>query len=298
MSGSDGGRQTSDEQEKFSGFEVSRPIADVALITLDRPEYLNAMTLGMKRDLIAIVERLQFDDRVRVLIFTGMGSVFCAGDDLRALWSQDVDPAVLGSRLPDGATVPMRNYGALRWFSHELNRAVRRCDKLTIAAVNGYALQSGLSLALACDFRLASSSAQFGSATLRFGLMSDEGGHYLLVQQLGVARAMEFIMRRRIVTAVTALQLGLVNEVHDPEDLMSATLTLARELADGPQVAMRMLKGSIYAAHELTFDQSLAEIAAKSSMSDRHDDANEGRDAFRTKRAPRFNAWLEEPSRE
>jgi 2-(1,2-epoxy-1,2-dihydrophenyl)acetyl-CoA isomerase len=169
---------------------------------------------------------------------------------------------------------------------------------LTIAAVNGYALQSGLSLALACDFRIASSTAQFGSATLRFGFMPDEGGHYLLVQQLGVAKAMEFIMRRRIVSASIALELGLVNEVHESKDLMSAAFGLAAELGSGPQVAMRMLKGSIYAAHELTFDQALAEIAAKSSLSDRHDDAQAGREAFRSKRDPQFNAWLQERSGE
>jgi 2-(1,2-epoxy-1,2-dihydrophenyl)acetyl-CoA isomerase len=246
----------------------------------------------MKRDLIAIIEQCQFDDRVRVLVFTGKGSAFCAGDDVRASWSQDAEPVTIGRRLPDGKDVPIRNYGALRWFSHELNRAIRRLDKLTIAAINGYALQSGLSLALACDFRLASTEAKLGSATLRFGLMPDEGGHFLLVEYLGAPRAMDFIMRRRIITADVALELGLVNQVSAPEALMNDAAELAEELAAGPQVAMRMLKGSIYAARNLTFEEALAEISAKSSLTDSHDDVAAGRAIFRGEAGQHFNDWL------
>jgi 2-(1,2-epoxy-1,2-dihydrophenyl)acetyl-CoA isomerase len=170
---------------------------------------------------------------------------------------------------------------------------VRNLDKLSIAAINGVAIQTGFSLALACDFRLASSEARMGSATLRFGLLPDEGGQYLLVQMMGVAKAMDFLMRKRIVTAQEALELGLVHEVVPPADLMSRTMDLARELANGPQVAMRMLKRSIYNAAEMTFAQSLDEIASKTAVSDHHPDALEGMRAFREKRAPKFNQWLE-----
>ena len=91
-------------------------------------------------------------------------------------------------------------------ISQSVNLAVRSLDKLTVAAINGYAIQSGLSLALACDFRIASTDAQLGSATLRFGLLPDEGGQFLLVQHLGVGRAMDFLMRKRIVTALKNLK--------------------------------------------------------------------------------------------
>src|SRR5205085_5552719 len=120
--------------------------------------------------------------------------------------------------LPGGHQTPVGTYDALRVVSQSLNVAVRNLDKLTVAAINGFAIQTGLSLALACDFRVASTEARLGSATLRLGLLPDEGGQYLLVQLLGVARAMDFLMRRRIVSAAEALELGLVHEVVPPEE--------------------------------------------------------------------------------
>jgi 2-(1,2-epoxy-1,2-dihydrophenyl)acetyl-CoA isomerase len=127
---------------------------------------------------------------------------------------------------------------------------------------------------------------------LRFGLLPDEGGQFLLVQILGVARAMDLLMRKRIVSAQEALDLGLVHEVAEPEALMTRALDLGRELAEGPQVAMRFLKRSIYNAAELMFAQALDEIAARTAVSDHHLDAVEGMKAFADKRAPRFNQGL------
>jgi 2-(1,2-epoxy-1,2-dihydrophenyl)acetyl-CoA isomerase len=196
--------------------------------------------------------------------------------------------------IPRGHHNAIGTYNGLRVLSQPLNTAVRGLDKLTIAALNGVAIQTGLSLALACDFRIAAHDARLGSATLRFGLLPDEGGQYLLVQHLGIARAMDFVMRKRIVSATEALELGLVHEVVPVEALMSRTLDLARELAEGPQVAMRMLKRSLYNAAEMTCAQAFDEIAAKTTLVDHHPDAREGIQAFREKRAPRFNQWLEQ----
>ncbi len=173
---------------------------------------------------------------------------------------------------------------------------MRALDKLTIAAINGVAIQTGFSLALCCDFRIAAAGAKLGSATLRFGLLPDEGGQHLLVQHLGLARALDFLMRKRIVSAEEACDLGLVHEVVKPDALESSAMALARELAEGPQVSMRLLKRSVYNAAELTWDQALDEIAAKTAVSDHHPDAREGVAAFRDKRAPRFNAWLDDDS--
>ncbi len=115
-----------------------------------------------------------------------------------------------------------------------------------------------------------------GSATLRFGLLPDGGGQYLLVQHLGVARAMGFLMRKRIVDAEEAHRLGLVHEVAPDAELHERAMALAEELANGPQVSMRLLKRSIYNAAELSFEQSLDEIASKTVISDHHPDAREG----------------------
>ena len=131
-----------------------------------------------------------------------------------------------------------------------------------------------------------------GSATLRFGLQPDEGGHYLLVELIGVAKTMDFLMRKRIVSGQEALELGIVHEVVEPDALLERTLDFARELANGPQIAMRLLKRSIYNASEMTFGQSLDDIATKTAISDPQADAREGVKAFQEKREPKFNQWL------
>lgn len=195
--------------------------------------------------------------------------------------------------IPRGHENAIGTYEGLRVLSQTVNQAVRKLDKLTIAAINGVAIQTGLSLALSCDFRIASEQARLGSGTLRFGLLPDEGGQYLLVQHLGVAKAMDFLMRNRIVDAAEAERLGLVHQVVPHEQLMQRSLDLARELANGPQVAMRLLKTTIYNAAEMTFAQALDDIAGKTAISDHHPDAREGVAAFRDKRRPSFNAQLQ-----
>jgi 2-(1,2-epoxy-1,2-dihydrophenyl)acetyl-CoA isomerase len=278
---------------KFRGFEVTTHDPGIALLTFNQPECLNGMNHHLKRDLVETLLQAQMDDAVRVVVFTGSGRAFSAGDDISGRPMGDREAQALVPHIPAGHNNPTGTYNGLRSLSQPVNLAVRNLDKLTIAAVNGVAIQTGFSLALACDFRVASSEARMGSATLRFGLLPDEGGQYLLVQMLGVAKAMDFLMRKRIVSAQEALALGLVHEVVPPAELMNRTLDLARELANGPQAAMRMLKRSIYNAAEMTFTQALDEIAAKTAVTDHHPDAAEGMKAFQEKRAPRFNQWLE-----
>ena len=263
----------------------------VLLITLDAPERLNALDQAMKRDLIELVTRAQMDDRVRVLVYAGEGRAFCAGDHLGGY--HDGEPASV-PKIGGGHATAIGTENALRVYSQALNVAVRNLDKLTIAAINGPAIQTGLSLALSCDFRIGSTAARLGSATLRFALVPDEGGHALLVRHLGLAQALDFVLRKRIVDANEALRLRLLNEVVEPEALLSAAMALAVELAEGPQVAMRMLKRSLYVAAESTFAQALDDIAVRTAVTDHHPDARDGGRSFREKRAPKFNAWLEE----
>ncbi len=262
----------------------------VLRITLNAPERLNALDQAMKRDLIELIARVQMDDAVRVVVFAGEGRAFCAGDHLGGY--HEGAPASV-AKIGGGHSTPIGTDAALRVYSQALNVAVRNLDKLTIAAINGPAIQTGLSLALSCDFRIGSTQARLGSATLRFALLPDEGGHALLVQHLGLAQALDFCLRKRIVDADEALRLGLLNEVVAPEALLEAALALAAELADGPQVAMRMLKRSLYIAAESTFGQALDDIAVRTAITDHHPDARDGGRSFREKRAPKFNAWLE-----
>lgn len=277
------------DRTDYSGFETQIADNGVLTVTFNRPESMNASTAPMKRDLVELLTQAQMDDNVRVLVFTGQGRAFWAGDDLKGYESeqQAATAPIFGGHHNSSGT-----YNGLRTISQAVNTAVRHLDKLTIAAVNGFAIQTGFSFALACDFRIAARSARMGSATLRFGLLPDEGGQWLLVQHLGVAKAMEFMMRKQIVDGATAHELGLVHEVVDDDQLATATADLAAELAEGPQVAMRMLKRSIHLAAQLTWDQSLDEIASKTAITDHLPDAAEGVASFVEKRDPQYNAWL------
>ena len=277
---------------KFTGFEVRIEEPGIAWIEFNEPAKLNGMSVGKKRDLIELLTQAQMDNAIRVIVFIGTGRGFCAGDDLQAYSAPNSNPNALMPSIPPGHDNAIGTYNGLRQVSQALNVAIRNLDKITIAAINGVAIQTGLSLALACDFKIAAKSARLGSATLRFGLLPDEGGQYLLLQHLGLTTTLDFILRKRIVEADTALSMGLVNEVVEDADLRDHVQALATELANGPQVSMRLLKRSIYQATELTFAQSLDEIAAKTAITDHHPDAREGVSAFREKRTPAFNAWL------
>ncbi len=284
------------ETGSFRGYETVIEDPGILVVTFNQPDHLNGMTPPMKRDLIETLAQAQMDDNVRIVVFAGTGRAFSAGDDITA--NQDPNRGAAGV-VPD---IPMGwgasgnralgIYNGLRLLSQSLNLAVRHLDKLTIAAINGYAIQAGMSLALSCDFRVAATDAKIGSGTLRFGYLPDEGGHFLLVQHMGIGRTMDFLMRNRIVSAKEAQELGLVHEVVAPENLMECTMDLARELANGPQVAMRLLKHSVYNAAEMTFPQALNDIASKTAISDQEPDAVEGVMAWREKRTPTFNAWM------
>ena len=276
---------------KFTGFEVTLEKPGIAWIEFNEPERLNGMNSPKKRDLIETVTQAQMDNAVRVVVFIGTGRAFCAGDDLKD-YAREPDPDSKIPDIPHGHDSGIGTYNGLRHISQALNLALRKLDKISIAAVNGVAIQTGLSLALACDFKIAASEARLGSATLRFGLLPDEGGQYLLVQHMGVAKTIDFLLRKKIVSADEALELGLINQVVPGDQLRSECQQLAQELAAGPQVSMRLLKRSVYQAAELSFEQACEDIAARTAVSNHHPDAKEGGDSFREKRAPSFNEWL------
>jgi 2-(1,2-epoxy-1,2-dihydrophenyl)acetyl-CoA isomerase len=273
----------------YAGFDLKVVDPGIAVVTFNRPERLNGLNIAMKRDLIEVIAQLQYEDDSRVVLFTGAGKAFSAGDDAGRAFDDQNWADARSQKLQKSRTDGLGSYSSLRTISQGLNLALRRLDKITIAAINGVAIQSGLSLALACDFRIAAQEARLGSATLRMGYLPDEGGHYLLVQMLGVARTKDFLMRNRIVDSGEALALGLVNEVVPADQLMPRAMALAAELANGPQVALRLLKHAIDNAADLSFEQAGMDIAARTAISDHHADAREGWAAFRAKRKPNFN---------
>ncbi len=161
--------------------------------------------------------------------------------------------------------------------------------------MNGYAVQIGLSMALACDYVIAARSATFGSATLRMGYQPDEGGHWLLVEHLGVKGALDFMVRKKMVTARRRRGSAWRRRSSTTTRSMARATELAAELAGGPQVAMRLLKRATYKAARQTFDEAGDDIAVRTAVSDFHPDAREGGPAWLRHEKPVFNAWLDDP---
>jgi 2-(1,2-epoxy-1,2-dihydrophenyl)acetyl-CoA isomerase len=277
----------------FYGFDTAINSDGVAVVTFSRPERKNGFLLTAKRELTEWLTHAQFAEDIRVVIVTGAGRDFSAGDDISGKEAGLGEPR-LTQHLDLGQRGSMRTYDAIRLAAHSLVRILRAMDKPTIAAIDGYAIQSGLTVALACDFRIATDRAKLGSGTLRFALAPDDGGHYLLVEHLGLARALDFVMRNRVVGADEALSLGLVGTVVSAERLLPAARELAAELAAMPQVVTRFVKRSLYVAAASSFEQSLEDVATKTAITDYHPDAQDGFAAFREKREPHYNKWLEQ----
>jgi enoyl-CoA hydratase/carnithine racemase len=248
----------------------------VATLTLNRPERLNALGDTLRDDLQDAVTRASDDPDVRVMIVTGAGKGFCSGGDVKAM-SERKDS---GSGRPLMEKVaPGRDRTVL---------ALRDAPKPVIAAVNGAAAGAGFNLALCCDIRLASTAAKFSQAFVKRGLHPDWGGTYFLPRVVGTAKACELIFTGAIIDAEEALKLGIVSAVHPPEELLPAAQALARKIADGPPIAIRLAKRGIYHNLECDLRQALEYETFAQNICFDTEDAAEGIRAFVEKRAPSF----------
>lgn len=246
----------------------------VATITLDQPDSLNALTVGMKVALREAVERAASDDGVRAVVLTGAGRGFCVGQDLREH----------ASSLAGGDT----SLSTVREHYNPIVLALAGLPKPVVAAVNGTAAGAGASLAFACDFRIAADSASFLMAFARVGLGPDTGASWTLQRLVGHGRALAMLMLAEPVSATQALDMGLVNAVVPGADLAAAAHELAARLAAGPTRAYAAIKSSLAAAATSTLAAALeaeAEAQARCGATQDHRDAVE---AFLAKQAPVF----------
>ena len=212
---------------------ILEKVDHIATVTLNRPERLNAFTHELSSELTHALEEVDQDEDVRVLIITGAGRGFCAGEDVK------VRPGE-GRRAKDAKRVLDRK-------SRDTFPAVLQdMMKPTIAAVNGPAVGQGLSLALACDIRIGSENARMGAVWTRRGIPPESCGAYNLVQIVGIARACELVFTGRIIEAPEALAIGLLNRVVPAQELTPTTMEMAREIASGPPVAIGVSKRMLY----------------------------------------------------
>lgn len=240
----------------------------VALVTLDRPAALNALSFDLLDDLAGALESLDADPACRAIVLTGSGSrAFAAGADIRELATQSAASLHAGGRFA-------------AWDR------LARVGTPVIAAVRGFALGGGCELAMACDMIVAGDDATFGQPEILLGVMPGAGGTQRLTRAIGQARAMELILTGRSMRAHEAEAAGLVTRVVPAEATLDAALELARQVASMPPVAVRAAKAAIRAAAEGPLSAGLAAERASFFALFDTDDQAEGMAAFTDKRAP------------
>ena len=246
-----------------------------AWITLNRPGRLNAFAGTMRDALHDAIDRADSADDVRVIVITGAGRAFCAGADLEVT-------SALAARGDDAAFEGLVEAGV---------RVIRRLaavEKPVIAAVNGAAAGAGASLALACDFRLASSRATFGVAFNRIGLHPDWGATYYLPRLVGRGRAAELVLSGRMLDAEEAHRIGVFERVVPSEAFEEEARKVAAELAARPPIPLRLAKRTLAASLDATLDEALSAEREAQMACFRSADAKEGITAFTEKRTPVF----------
>ena len=250
--------------------------AGIARLTLNRPDKLNSFTGAMHAELRTALDAVQADQSIRVLVLTGAGRAFCAGQDLA-----DPDMARVDGKMPDIGNVVERNYKPL----------VLRLQNLrvpTIAAVNGIAAGAGASVALACDLVVATKSASFLQAFSKIGLIPDTGGTWFLPQRVGMARAMGLALLADKLPAEKAAEWGLIWECAEDADFAARVDALAKQLSTMPTKALVRTRQAMHAAPGHTLEQQLSFEGGFMRELGWSPDYAEGVQAFMEKRAPNF----------
>lgn len=243
---------------------------ELALITLDRPRALNALSFGLLRELAGLLDAVAASD-ARALLFAGAGDrAFCAGADIRELMGRPLEA------VRDGARSGQNLFA--------------RLDQLpvpSIALIDGYAFGGGLELALACTFRLAGPGARLGLPEIKLGLIPGYGGTVRLPRLVGEARALDMILTGRTVGAEEALRIGLVNRLVG-DDLVEAAKGFAREMTGYSLVALRLARDAVRRGLDASLAEALAIEADLNTLAFQTADAQEGMTAFLEKRKPAF----------
>ena len=244
----------------------------IAIITINRPDALNALNAETIDEILQCLEDIAKDDNVRAVILTGAGpKAFCAGADIKAM---------KGMTALDARKLSQMGY--------KLCKAIENLEKPVIAAINGYALGGGLEVAMACDLRIASEKARMGQTEINIGLIPGWGGTQRLPRLVGKTLAKEMVFTGKMIDAQTAYQRGLVNKVVPPEQLMDAAKEIAKELASKAPVALKLSKMLINYGLETDLDTALVLEREAFGVVASTEDLQEGVSAFLEKRKPVF----------
>jgi enoyl-CoA hydratase/carnithine racemase len=246
----------------------------VATLTLNRPDKLNAFTGPMIERWAWALDEAQRDPDVNVVVVTGAGKAFCSGGDV--------------ARMGQGEPTPLDHKNTLWEHIHRVPKALEQMDKPVIAMVNGVAVGAGMGMAVMCDLRIASDAARFSTGYVRVGLVPGDGDTYFLPRLVGSAKALELLWTADFIEAPEAERLGIVNRVVPADRLAEETLALARKIADGPQVPIRMIKRLVYQSLRLDLRTHLDLVSSHMAVVRDTEDHKEGVQAFKEKRPPKF----------
>ncbi len=251
-------------------------IGKVCLLTLNRPDRLNALTVQTAKDFQAAVAEA-LEQGARAIVLTGEGSAFCAGGDIREM--QEI--AGKDGRLEAFFDEPLR-------ILNEAIRLIRQTPVPFIAAVNGVAAGGGCNLALACDLVVAAESAKFNQAFVKIGLVPDCGGTFILPRLVGWKRAAELMFTGDMITAQRAAEIGMINSVTPDNELMPRVMKLAERLAESPTAAIAQIKKLLDASAVNDYGSQLDLEREAQIEAGKTKDFAEGTSAFLEKRQPRF----------
>ncbi len=255
----------------------------IAILTLNRPESLNAMSGEMMEAMSETVPRLVDDPDVKVIVITGAGRGFCAGGDVKGMATRNASGPGENARK---VSMEERARGLRKGM--EVSRILYQCSKPTIAMMRGPAAGAGLSLGLACDMRIASENIRFTTAFVNVGASGDYGGSYFLTKLVGGAKARELYFTGRKIDGAEALALGMVNHLVPDDQLEAKTMELAGQIAAGPTIALQYMKQNLNAAETGSLEQVFDMEAIAMTRTMMTDDHKEAARAFVEKRAPNF----------
>ena len=248
---------------------------NVAIVTMNRPERLNAINKDLAHGLHDAFEQIATDSNVRVVVLTGAGRAFCAGGDL----------SVLNKGRAENDTSELE---PMLRFGMKLILQMRTMPQPIIASVNGPAAGAGMNIALAADIRIASEDASFGQNFAKIGLFPDYGGTVLLPEVVAPGLAAEMFFTGEMIDARKALQLGIVNRVTPAADLEKEARALAQKIAQGPPIAIRAVKQTLFGEGSAHLADMLEHELQEQLKCFSSEDAQEGLRAFLEKRAPKF----------
>jgi enoyl-CoA hydratase len=238
------------------------------LVTIDRPESLNALNSAFFNELDSFLSELENWKQTRVLVITGAGKAFVAGADIAEMVNKDSAAAIAFSQL-----------------GQKVFRRLETLDLIVIAAINGFTLGGGLELAMSCDFRIASSNAKFGQPEVNLGLIPGYAGTQRLPRLVGLANALFILTTGEMITSEEALRMGLVQKVVDPENLMSEVTRLAGLISSKGPKAVKLVKSVTRKGYTMEFD-SASQLESESFGSLFGNEGLEGMKAFLEKRKP------------